>query len=221
MNPTGDDPNLAEVDDPNFSEVEDLDLSEVMTQIAELTAQQAHHGRTCSVPGCNRKHYGRGLCKTHYMRQVRTGHPGPAAITTRPPREPTCTVTGCEQPHQARGLCRTHYSRWQRTGDIHPDTPRAPRRCRLPGCSRRHHRQGMCRMHFRRAQQTGSTQTAFDLAEATRLYRGGASAATLGQLYSLTPHTVLARLRAAGVQIRPPGRQPRSDPSAPTTSTAP
>lgn len=200
MNPTSDD--------------DHLDLSEVMAQVAQLMAQQPP-ARTCSVPGCGRKHYGRGLCKTHYMRQARTGEPGPAAISTRPARQPTCTVPGCDQPHQARGLCRTHYSRWQRTGDVHADTPRAPRRCRRTGCSRPHHRRGLCRTHFRRWQQTGSAQPHFDLTEAARLYRDGASAASLGHLYGLTPHTVLARLRAAGVPIRPPGRQPRAAASAP------
>ena len=35
---------------------------------------------------CDRKHYCRGLCRTHYMRSYRTGDPGPVEI--RPPRGP-------------------------------------------------------------------------------------------------------------------------------------
>jgi HNH endonuclease len=39
--------------------------------------------RTCSFPGCDEKHYGRGLCDTHYARWRRTG-----STELPPPRSP-------------------------------------------------------------------------------------------------------------------------------------
>ncbi|MGH3718320.1 MAG: hypothetical protein ACRDRI_05640 [Pseudonocardiaceae bacterium] len=75
--------------------------------------------RSCTVDGCDRAHYGRGLCRAHHHRWSRTGDPGPAEVRTHH-RGATCTVDGCDQPHDSRGYCRTHYSRWRRTGDVHP-----------------------------------------------------------------------------------------------------
>ncbi|MGH3770200.1 MAG: hypothetical protein ACRDRW_02175 [Pseudonocardiaceae bacterium] len=77
-------------------------------------------GRSCTVDGCDRANYGRGLCRAHHQRWRRTGEPGPAEILSPAPRDATCTVEGCDQPHEARGYCATHYSRWRRTGDVHP-----------------------------------------------------------------------------------------------------
>lgn len=37
-------------------------------------------GKPCSVEGCDRKHYSRGLCQSHYSRFVRLGHPGEVQI---------------------------------------------------------------------------------------------------------------------------------------------
>jgi hypothetical protein len=167
-------------------------------------------GRVCAVDGCERKHYGKGLCRAHYWRQVRTGSPGPAEITTHTPRHATCTVPGCGKPHQARGYCPTHYSRWRRTGDAHPTTPPTPRHCGIPRCEQRHYRRGLCRTHYRRWQQAGGVQPPLDITECAQLYHDGASSTSLGRLYGRTPHTILTALRAAGVPIRAPGRHHRA-----------
>jgi hypothetical protein len=165
--------------------------------------------RVCAVSGCERKHYGKGLCRAHYWRQVRTGSPGPAAITTRAPRQAMCTVPGCGRPHQARGYCPTHYSRWRRTGNVEPTTPPNPRVCRVPGCEQRQYGRGLCRAHHRRSQKAGGVQPTLDITECAQLYRDGASSTSLGRFYGRTPHTILTALRTAGVPIRKPGRHPR------------
>lgn len=41
---------------------------------------QTKRGGTCSVKGCDRKHYGQGLCHTHWKRHRNNGDPGPAEI---------------------------------------------------------------------------------------------------------------------------------------------
>lgn len=163
--------------------------------------------RTCAVDGCGRMHYGRGLCHTHYKRQLRTGSPGPAAIRTRPARDATCTVTGCDAPHEARGYCRTHYSQWRRTGQIRHANLSKPQVCDISGCQQRHYARGMCRSHYRRWKHAGGARPTLDIAECAQLYRDGASSAGLGRLYGRTPHAILAALRVAGVQVRPPGRR--------------
>ncbi|MGH3976545.1 MAG: hypothetical protein ACRDS9_24985 [Pseudonocardiaceae bacterium] len=163
-------------------------------------------GRACTVAGCGSRHYGRGMCRAHHARWLRTGDPGPAQVASRPPRDATCTVEGCGQPHEARGYCRTHYSRWQRTGDVRPTTPPNPRVCKISGCQQRCYGRGMCPAHYRRWRRAGGTLPGLDITECGQLYRDGASAAGLGRLYGLAPRTVLAALRAAHVQIRPPGQ---------------
>ena len=166
--------------------------------------------RVCAVGGCDRPYYGKGLCQAHHRRQMRTGTPGPAEITTRRPRTARCTVEGCDQPHHALGYCHTHYTRWRRTGTVHPATPPTPRVCRVPGCGQRHYARGLCRAHYRRWQQAGGVQPTLDITECAQLYREGASSTSLGRLYGRTPQTILTALRAAGVPIRTPGRHKRT-----------
>jgi hypothetical protein len=178
--------------------------------IAEAAPAAAQlRARVCAVNGCDRPHYGKGLCQTHHRRQTRTGTPGPAPITTRRPRTAHCTVEGCDQPHHALGYCHTHYTRWRRTGNLHPATPPNPRQCHLPGCEQRHYARGLCRAHYRRWQQAGGVQPTLDITECAQLYREGASSTNLARLYGRTPHTILTALRTAGVPIRTPGRHKR------------
>jgi hypothetical protein len=164
-------------------------------------------GRSCTVAGCDRAHYGRELCRAHHQRWRRTGDPGPAEIHHQV--RGTCAVAGCGRPHEAKGLCRTHYSRSRRTGNIHPTTPANPRPCGVSGCQQRHYARGLCQTHYQRWKQTGGEPLGLDITECAQLYRDGASAAGLGRLYGHTPHTILTALRAAGVPIRPPGRRHR------------
>lgn len=59
--------------------------------------------RTCSIDGCPRPHYGRGLCAPHYQKQRRAGL--------------VCTVDRCSRTVEARGLCNVHYRRQLEFGD--------------------------------------------------------------------------------------------------------
>src|SRR5262249_37299873 len=72
-----------------------------------LAAPRNQYRRTCSIPGCGRRHYGRGLCHTHYQRARDSG-----ALGGR-----TCSVPGCGKPMAARGHCWMHYQRLRSTGD--------------------------------------------------------------------------------------------------------
>ena len=57
--------------------------------------------RTCSVGGCEDKHYGKGYCRKHWYEARRNG--------TLP--APLCSVEGCESVVVGQGLCHKH---WQR-----------------------------------------------------------------------------------------------------------
>jgi hypothetical protein len=73
-----------------------------------------HRARTgCSVEGCAKVGYAKGLCGRHHRLLVTTGS------TDDPPSKPTiCSVDDCEKPVDARGWCQKHYTRWLRHGDV-------------------------------------------------------------------------------------------------------
>jgi hypothetical protein len=184
------------------------DVEDTLTEIAHLVTDTAA-GRGCTVPGCPRRHYGRGLCQAHWARWRRTGDTGPAEIANHVARTPGCTVQGCTVRQTALGLCRTHYSRWRRTRDVQPATPPSPRACGITGCQQRHYAHGMCQAHYRRWKQAGGLWPDLDITECAQLYRDGISSTSLARIYGRSPRAILAALRAAGVVIRRPGRHSR------------
>lgn len=115
--------------------------------------------RKCSVEGCERKHYGKGLCTMHYDR-VRSGRGiGPAyQLQEHNSRtSDTCSIEGCTKPFYGRGYCRTHYYRWKRNGDPsivllnkHHDG-----RCSVEGCTRTYSANGYCNLHNTRFKKHG------------------------------------------------------------------
>src|SRR6266508_3112417 len=60
---------------------------------------------TCSIEGCERPSYRRGLCAACHSRWRRTS-----------PDRPRCIVDGCEDPAIARGWCNKHYLLWKSNG---------------------------------------------------------------------------------------------------------
>jgi len=74
---------------------------------------------TCTIEGCDRPHYGRGLCQMHYLRVYRHG-----SVERRTHKRQTCTIEGCERPARGRGLCQAHYARWYNgSANTEPITP--------------------------------------------------------------------------------------------------
>lgn len=60
----------------------------------------------CAVAGCARVAIGRGLCRSHYDRQRRTGSP----VLLREVPLPTCLAYGCEREATGRNAryCAVH-----------------------------------------------------------------------------------------------------------------
>ncbi len=69
--------------------------------------------RLCTVPGCGRKHHGKGYCLSHYHQWRRAGYPDnwkPRRMKRR------CIVTHCQNKHRANGYCNPHYRQWVKRG---------------------------------------------------------------------------------------------------------
>lgn len=70
--------------------------------------------RTCSVEGCDKKHFARGWCKGHYTRWLKHGE-----LQAHIPlaKKRWCSIKGCEAEVAGHGYCRHHYGRWKYWGD--------------------------------------------------------------------------------------------------------
>lgn len=81
----------------------------------------------CSIDGCGRGGFARGLCSTHYARLLK-GMKVDAPFRKRrhSPVARPCVVAGCKNYARCRDWCMTHYSRWRLYGD--PLAPRRPSR---------------------------------------------------------------------------------------------
>lgn len=60
----------------------------------------------------------KGLCRTCYQRNRRTGSPTPKPRVVR-----LCEVPGCGQPHVTKGLCELHRDRMRRHGSVDAGRP--------------------------------------------------------------------------------------------------
>lgn len=66
--------------------------------------------RICTIDGCGKKHYCRGMCRAHHSRARRAEG---LARTDKP-----CLIDGCTAAGTAgRGWCEKHYRRYLRHGD--------------------------------------------------------------------------------------------------------
>lgn len=63
----------------------------------------------CAVNDCSKEPFSRGLCRSHYLHQRRSG-----ALSVRRHGEAKCEVSGCAGKHEAAGLCKTHYDERRR-----------------------------------------------------------------------------------------------------------
>lgn len=106
--------------------------------------------RTCSIDGCERKHYAKGWCQMHWRRVRSHGS------TDYPRASKPCAVSGCESLLVAKGLCSKHYQRQERLGST--ELVREVRYCSVEGCGRLHHAKGLCRRHREREIRTGDPE---------------------------------------------------------------
>lgn len=72
--------------------------------------------RICSIEGCDKPAYKRGMCNAHYIRWRRHGD-ALAGGKPRAPRGASCSIEGCDAPVKAIGYCAKHHQRWLVHGD--------------------------------------------------------------------------------------------------------
>jgi len=82
--------------------------------------RRAGKTRVCSVRGCGRKHYAKGLCVNHYQsarlkaKKVKVTQ-AVSKRRGRPRVEPKiCSKPGCQKIVEAKGLCMNHYQQMRR-----------------------------------------------------------------------------------------------------------
>lgn len=102
--------------------------------------------KICSVEGCGKRRYCRGMCTTHYQRFMKKGSiEGPSRHGA------ICTIDGRGKPHKSNGLCAMHWWRLRHHGDPIklPEKPEKPDRCCVDGCDNAPTgKRGMCNAHY-------------------------------------------------------------------------
>jgi hypothetical protein len=85
--------------------------------------------RVCDFPGCERGHYARGLCNTHWRQwRDRPGQPlTPIAEYVKGGGTGECTFPECTRRAQAKGLCRSHHRQLTDGRELRPLRPIGPR----------------------------------------------------------------------------------------------
>lgn len=80
---------------------------------------------------CDRPHYARGLCLSHYNRVKQHGDKADliSPISNKGYAAGICRVPGCDRISSKRGYCAAHYIRWRKGTDVsspirHPGTGR-------------------------------------------------------------------------------------------------
>lgn len=91
----------------------------------------------CSIDGCDRERYCRGMCTKHYQ-------------ASKKDWKPPCSIAGCDTAQYARGWCRRHYDKWLKYGDPHEDRRQVKGSCSIEGCERENKARGLCFLHYDR-----------------------------------------------------------------------
>lgn len=111
----------------------------------------------CTVEGCDRGVYARGICEMHYRRVLRTGDPGPTGPIKR--EKSRCGAPDCDEDAETWGYCHGHYQRLLRNGAVGEEPLRKPGRlCSVADCLRPHQSRGFCAAHYKRVLATGDPQ---------------------------------------------------------------
>jgi len=70
---------------------------------------------TCKYSSCDKSVHAKGLCKAHYMQQLRGEELHELSVVYE-----VCQFTDCGREHLARGLCRGHYYQVYRGEELRP-----------------------------------------------------------------------------------------------------
>ena len=93
-----------------------IDTGLTRQDVMEELARTSVFPETCSVEGCERRHYAKELCNAHYWRYRRTGSLDPARPIGAARRSlvEVCEVDGCSGKRISRTFCNVHRCRFRR-----------------------------------------------------------------------------------------------------------
>lgn len=119
--------------------------------------------RICAVEECEKEHFGRGYCRTHYSRFRVHGDPnivskgGKRKGWKKHKGTRLCSIEGCNEKHKGRGYCNPHYQSFKVYGDpLRIEKKRSQHNpCSIEGCGRNIEDEGLCYIHLRRYRITG------------------------------------------------------------------
>lgn len=109
--------------------------------------------KTCSVDGCDRKHYGQGYCSMHHQRFTRTGDPMGTLRKGKP--KPICRINNCDCPSVSLNLCSKHYQKFRKYGDPNK-VVKIRNKCTVDSCNNECYGNGLCHLHYQRVKRTGT-----------------------------------------------------------------
>ena len=72
--------------------------------------------RTCSVEGCENKHYGLGYCKKHYDQMQRNGRIIDGELKAK--KNKKCDIDNCNEKVYGRGYCHKHWKQKRKEGKL-------------------------------------------------------------------------------------------------------
>ena len=82
---------------------------------------KATRPRMCTIEGCERKHYARGMCTLHYQRARAAG-----PLEPLPEKPKACVFPDCGLPVRSHGLCEAHRQQRDKGRPLSPIKPKLP-----------------------------------------------------------------------------------------------
>lgn len=111
----------------------------------------AQNHKNCSIDGCDRVVYKKGLCRRHHYRLITHGDPMAGEAFRNTEHSLVCSIPGCGKPYVAKGLCGAHYVMRQAHGDpLYRGEYAKDKPCVVRGCSNKQLAKGLCGKHYQR-----------------------------------------------------------------------
>lgn len=76
--------------------------------------------RLCEFPGCEKRHYIRGLCQGHHVQRKLGKELQPLRPRRQQQKNAVCEYPGCGRPHDSNGWCSGHRHQWSHGQDLRP-----------------------------------------------------------------------------------------------------
>lgn len=109
--------------------------------------------KICSIDGCEKHAFCKGLCQPHYSKMRVHGNP----LWKKPlANQSECSIDGCSRKSIHNELCIYHYEKMKRDGD--PNFKRFKinqGECSVDGCSLHAYKKGLCNKHYIRLLRYG------------------------------------------------------------------